>query len=156
MKRKKLNPVSDKRKAQNLAAAGLRRHLVFESRGCELCGYSSHHHNPAMPVALSKLACHEIYNGASGRSLSLDKPYALLVLCQFCNQHLMTDKGLWPESRQLCLLKLRSPARYDLGAYNKLVNPRAPNRTTQSDVDAWKGSIPPDLTQLPSWKQLRE
>ncbi|HDY64795.1 MAG TPA: hypothetical protein ENH84_01005 [Phycisphaerae bacterium] len=87
-------------------------------------------------AGLSQLCCHEIACGTH-RQKALDKPYALLVLCWWCNGYVVTDKGAWPEARQLALLKRRSPEDYDLVAYNLLVNPRAPNRITEKEVDAY-------------------
>lgn len=71
------------------------------------------------------------------RQKALDQPYALLVLCYYCNQHEVEDKARWPQARQLALLRRRNPADYDLAAFNYLVNPNAPNRITQEDVDQY-------------------
>lgn len=101
---------------------------------------------------LSDLCVHEIYCGV-GRQKSLDKPYATLVLCFRCNQYEVTDKAKWPEARQLCLLQMCMPNAYDLAEYNGLVNPRAPDRITRDEVDAWKSSIPWALSPLPRPKK---
>jgi hypothetical protein len=45
----------------------------------------------------------------------------------------LEDKALWPEARQLALLRSKSPD-YDLVKYNELVNKQAPNRVTPEDV----------------------
>lgn len=76
---------------------------------------------------------HEIANGALRRK-AWDKPYATLVVCWHCNGELM-DKGKWPQARQLAVLKEKAPDQYDLEAFNHLVNPNAPNRITQEEVD---------------------
>jgi len=44
---------------------------------------------------------------------------------------------MWPEARQLAVLRAKSLGDYDLVAYNNLVNPRAPSRITQAEVDQW-------------------
>lgn len=85
---------------------------------------------------MSELACHEIADGAL-RLKAVDKPYAILVLCSYCNCEAVKDSKEWPQSRQLAVLKEKSPERYDLKAFNFLVNPRAPNRITQEEVDQW-------------------
>ncbi len=86
---------------------------------------------------MSTLVVHEIANGPN-RQAALDKPFACLVLCWWCNGHVVTDKSQWPESRQLATLRRCIPENYDLVAYNALVNPRAPLRITQDEVDAWR------------------
>jgi hypothetical protein len=60
------------------------------------------------------------------------------VLCWYCNEYVVTDKRLWPEARQLGILKRKSPGDFDLSAYNALVNPRAPNRITLEDIEQWQ------------------
>lgn len=79
------------------------------------------------------MCCHEIANGPL-RQIALDKPFALLVVCWWCNG-LLCNKSRWPEARQLAVLQRAAPDDYDLAAYNALVNPRAPNRITQEEVD---------------------
>jgi hypothetical protein len=89
-----------------------------------------------MPASCSQLCCHEIANGPN-RQKALDKPYAILVLCWHCNGTAVEDKAKWPQARQLALLQRVAPEHYNLPAFNALVNPRAPNRITQSEVDEW-------------------
>jgi len=98
-------------------------------------------HSPAnpwrgKPRELSQLCCHEIACG-SHRQKALDQPCAILVLCWYCNGFVVTDKKAWPEARQLATLKRKSQDNYDLEAYNRLVNPNAPRRITQGEVDEW-------------------
>lgn len=83
---------------------------------------------------MNRLCVHEIANGPL-RSIAQDKPFACLVLCWHCNSQMV--KGVWPESRQLAVLKVRDQQSYDLVAYNRLVNERAPDRITQAEVDEW-------------------
>lgn len=85
---------------------------------------------------LSDLCVHEIARGKN-RSKAIDKPYATLVLCGRCHRA-VEDQATWPESRQLAVLKRRSPEDYDLAAYNELVNPRAPRRITPEEVEQWR------------------
>jgi len=49
----------------------------------------------------------------------------------------VTNKGEWPEERQLSVLQRESPEDYDLRAYLELTNIRAMNRITQDEVDAF-------------------
>ena len=86
-----------------------------------------------MPRELSQLCCHEIANGPL-RDAALDKPFAILVACWVCNGGCLER---WPEAKQLAVLKFAAPENYDLEAYNKLVNPNAPNRITQAEVNHW-------------------
>jgi hypothetical protein len=92
------------------------------------------------PRELSELAVHEILNGPL-RQKSLDQPQSLLVVCGWCNCHELTDKKLWPESRQLAVLLNTSPERYDLAAHNWVANERAPNRITQMEVEQWMTTL---------------
>jgi hypothetical protein len=71
------------------------------------------------------------------REKALDKPYAILILCQYCNQYEVTDKRKWPQARQLAVLRRSRPADYDLVAFNALVNLNAPNRITECDITEW-------------------
>ena len=92
---------------------------------------------------MSALCCHEIANGPD-RQKALDQPYAILVLCGWCNLVEVEDKAKWPQARQLAALRRRRPADYDLPAFNHLVNPRAPNRITEEEVDNYAIPKRPD------------
>ncbi len=104
-----------------------------------ICGASPARPHRDKPRELSRLCCHEIACGAY-RQLALDKPYAILALCWWCNGHVVTSKSDWPQSRQLNTLQRKAPQSYDLVAFNYLINPRAPNRITQAEVDAWNST----------------
>lgn len=82
---------------------------------------------------MSVLDCHEIARGAL-RQKSLDKLFCLLCVCRRCHEELDSRKK-WPEARQLAVLRHARPGDYDLVAYNELVNPRAPQRITETEVD---------------------
>jgi len=79
---------------------------------------------------------HEVANGPN-REKALDKPYAILVLCTNCNHQEVEDKRKWPQARQLAVLLRSRPNDYDLVAFNRLVNPNAPNRITPDEVAAY-------------------
>lgn len=100
-----------------------------------ICGHGPRRRHRDKPADCSELCCHEIACGAN-RQRALDRPYAILVICSWCNLEVVTDKRAWPEARQLATLQDCSPEHYDLVAYNALVNPAAPRRITQEDVDA--------------------
>lgn len=113
----------------------IRDSLIAAAKRCMICGASPQ--SPKHPMTqLNQLVCHEISNGPL-RQKSLDKPYCILVLCAYCNQYEVEDKGKWPQSRQLAVLMQKSPENYDLVKFNYLVNPRAPRRIEQFEVDAW-------------------
>lgn len=131
--KKRIRPQSVKHRARAEEARDVRRDLVLEVGRCEICGHDPTNHK-AGNVAW-RLDCHEIANGPN-RQKCLDKRFGLLVLCWLCNSEEATDKMKWPEARQLALLRINRPDDYDLTAYNKLVNPRAPNAITQGEVDA--------------------
>lgn len=85
---------------------------------------------------MAKLAVHEIASGVY-RQKALDKPYAVLVLCWYCNSGPFQDRAEWPESRQLALLARRRPNNFDLAAYLELTSPRAIRRIEIAEVLQW-------------------
>lgn len=127
-----LRHYSKKRRAREDEARDFRRGLVADVGRCEHCGAKEFDRGRS-----TKLCVHEIANGPL-RQKALDKPYAVLVLCWPCNL-LATDKGRWSEAAQLACLQRSRPDHYDLAAYNFLVNPRAPLRITQEEVDQSQG-----------------
>lgn len=127
---------SRKSAARETAAKPVRQTLIVKHKKCMICGHSPQRPWRNKPRELSRLCCHEIANGPN-RPKALDKPFAILVLCWWCNAHVVEDKGVWPEARQLALLKRTAPEDYDLAAYNALVNPRAPLRITPNEVERW-------------------
>lgn len=130
-----MRKTSKKRSLLNAKASETRKGLVEKHGSCMICGVSPGRPNRTRPLECSQLCCHEIANGPL-RSKALDKPYAILVLCWYCNQYEVTNKKIWPESRQLSILKAKSDD-YDLTRYNTLVNPRAPDRITAQEVEQW-------------------
>lgn len=131
-----MRKVSIKRELLNNSVREFREARVKQAGECWICGHSPKHPWRDKPAELSNLCVHEIANGPL-RGKSLDKPYATLVLCWYCNGHVVTNKKVWPESRQLALLLQKSPQDYDLKLYNYLVNANAPNRITQLEVEQW-------------------
>jgi hypothetical protein len=117
--------ISSKRQARQAEAKPFRDDLIQRVGRCEYC-----HEKPPRV----RLCVHEVANGPN-RQKALDKPYAVLVLCWGCNG-LATDKGTWSEAAQLKCLKESRPEDYDLAAYNHLINPRAPMRIEQFEVDS--------------------
>ena len=117
-------------------AAPVRKALIATVGKCEVCG-ASPKRLIRQPAELNQLCVHEIARGPL-RQKALDKPYACLVACFYCNQYLLHDRTEWPEARQLARLRKSRPDDYDLGAYNLLVNERAPNRITQDEVDTYQ------------------
>lgn len=111
--------------------------MLRQAAACEICGRAPGRPHRNMPAEMSSLGAHEIANGPL-RQIALDKPFALLVLCWRCNSTVVTNRRAWPESRQLAVLKRRRPGDYDLAAYNQMVNPRAPGRITEDEVEQWR------------------
>jgi hypothetical protein len=101
-----------------------------------VCGHSPLRPWLDKPRELSQLCVHEIANGPL-REKALDKPYACLVTCWWCNQYEMTNKARWPEARQLSVLLAKAPEDFDLVAYLTLTNPRAMRRITIEEVTVW-------------------
>jgi len=117
-------------------ARGFRKELLdkYKKDGCWICGKSPHKPHRDKPLACSVLCVHEILNGPL-RQKCLDAEHSVLVLCSYCNQEAVTNKGIWPEARQLKLLLKKNPDGYDLKKHNYMARPNAPNRITQQEVD---------------------
>lgn len=117
--------VSKKRQQRLKEAKQVREALIAKHRRCMLC-----HRAPG--GWRSQLCCHEIARGPD-RDKALDKPYAILVLCQKCHMDEIHANS-WSEARQLALLKQESPEDYDLQAYLGLTSPSALSRITEEEV----------------------
>lgn len=115
------------------AVRPVREGLLAKHENCMVCGHSPRRPWPDKPRESSQLCCHEIASGPL-RDKALDQPYALLVVCWFCNGYRLTNRAAWPEAKQLAVLRRKAPENFDLKAYNRLVNPRAPNRITIEEV----------------------
>ncbi len=136
LKRKsRLRPQSKKTASIERRAATQRKVWRHKAGRCMVCNHSPHDPNPEYLPMMAKLVAHEISNGGL-RLGSLDKPYCILIACRGCNAIKLVNKRLWPEVRQLALLKLKAPERYDLEAYLQHTNPRAPHRITEDEVQA--------------------
>lgn len=125
-----------------MAEAGpWREEFKARVRRCEYCLKSR---EPEM------LCCHEIARGGLRRK-ALMAPYAILVLCREPNWRTGEDchkiVGEWPQARQLALLYLTRSGDYSLAAFNELVNPNAPLRITQDEVDVHIKDIFASLAQ---------
>lgn len=136
MRRSSLARSSEKHRNRGNASKPVRELILAAARECMICGASPARPHRDKPRELSQLCCHEIACGAY-RQAALNKPYAILALCWWCNGYVVTDKATWPQSRQLSVLQRKAPQSYDLKAFNYLINPRAPNRITQDEVDRW-------------------
>lgn len=131
-----MRPVSDKRRKRNAEAKPFRENLIKTVGQCEICGHSPQHKWKDKPADCSQLCVHEIANGPD-RNKALDKPFATLVLCWWCNGQEVTSKADWPESRQLAVLARSRPMDFDLSAYLKLTNPNAMKRIEIHEVLSW-------------------
>lgn len=120
---------SSKTSQREAEAKPVRDALRYEFPFCWGCGVQSW-----------RLCVHEIAGGPH-RQAFLDEPCGLLVLCWSCNCGPFHDRSLWPQARQLALLRSINPAAYDLERFNWIVNPRAPNRITQEEVDGYARGI---------------
>jgi excisionase family DNA binding protein len=121
--------MSDKARARYSQAKPVRDGLRESVGLCEVCGSLPYFGNVAA------LDVHEISRGVH-RQKSLDKLFALLVVCRLCHDKL-GDAGQWPEARQLALLAERRLLDWDLQAYLELTNPRAPRRIEIEEVVAY-------------------
>lgn len=133
LKRKsRLRYRSTKTQAREEEAKPERRLMVHEGGNrCWICNTTPTRRK--YPIRdLNNICVHEIANGPH-RLKALDKRHSTLILCWNCNQNVVTG---WKETRQLALLMSVRPEWYDLAAHNNLVNPNAPRRIEQHEVDA--------------------
>ena len=135
-----MRPVSAKRLARIEEARPTRTALLAKFQECMVCGASPRKPHRNMHREMSATCVHEIANGPL-RAKALDKPFACLVTCCYCNLHRVVNKREWPEARQLAVLLVRAPENYNLPAYLQLTRPNAPNRITQEEVEQWIPSV---------------
>lgn len=83
---------------------------------------------------MNLLACHEILNGPL-RVKVLGEPCCLIVACWHCNSGPLNEKGEWPLARQLALIKVKAPDRYDRERVLRLRDERALQFVTEEEVD---------------------
>jgi hypothetical protein len=107
-----------------------RKELLRRVGHCEVCGHDPKSRRPG--AVRWVLHVHEIARGPCRQS-ALDKPYAVLVVCHWCHEYEVGDRGLWPDARQLAVLKRSRPADYDLALFNELIG-RGPGRVTEEEV----------------------
>ena len=127
--------MSKKTAARASECREFRRALIQEVGICECCGYDPQRPRPG--GIRWRLDAHEIANGPA-RLRCLDKKFAILCACWYCNAHILTDKKTWPVSRQLWALRRSRPRDYSLEKYLAEFHPRAPRAITQAEVDAWE------------------
>lgn len=120
--------MSDKTRKRFLQAKPIRDGLRESVGRCEVCDHRY------FVGSVTPLDVHEISRGVH-RQKSLDKPFALLVVCRWCHEHLGSAK-LWSEAKQLALLAERRLHDWDLEAYLELTSPRAPRRIELEEVVA--------------------
>jgi hypothetical protein len=140
-RRVSLRRKSKKRAAIEKSVAKARQYLREEAGRCEACGHSPYNPWPRMPAQCSVLTVQEICRGSGLREKALGKRHSCLVLCWFCNSVEFDEARIWPEAKQLALLQSVRRDDYDLVAHNNLVNPRAPNRIAQAEVDQYADEI---------------
>lgn len=149
MRRSGLRRTSKKRRLLNLAVKEFRVNRVLAIGFCMICGHSPAQPWRDKPPECSQLCVHEIANGQN-REKALDKPYATLVTCFYCNGEVVTDKAEWPQARQLARLLTIDPASYDLHAFNLLVNVRATNRISENAVLEFCAADALDVASMPA------
>lgn len=79
---------------------------------------------------------HEIASGPY-RQMAFGIRAAWLAACDYCNDHVLTDKRLWPWSRQLHRKRELDPEGFDLAAFNAIIAPRS---VSIEDVSQWNDS----------------
>lgn len=118
--------MSDKTRKRFLQAKPIRDGLRESVGRCEVCDHRY------FVGSVTPLDVHEISRGVH-RQKSLDKLFALLVVCRWCHGELGSAK-LWPETRQLALLAEKRLHDFDLTSYLQLTSPNAPRRIEMSEI----------------------
>lgn len=118
--------MSDKAKARYKEAKPIRDSLRESVGRCEVCDRAY------FTGSVTPLDVHEISRGVH-RQKSLDKLFALLVVCRWCHDQL-GDARQWSEARQLALLAERRLYDWDLEAYLMLTSPKAMKRIEIEEV----------------------
>ena len=118
-----MKSMSDKTRKRYLECKPIRDALRESVGRCEVCDK----HQSYYPLDV-----HEIARGVH-RQKSLDKLFALLVVCRSCHGSLDSAKE-WPEARQLAVLAERRLYDWDLTAYLELTSPKAPRRIELHEV----------------------
>lgn len=116
-KQLRLKPMSDKTRNRYEANRGWRARFVKEIGECQ---------NPTCREVAPwqwPLHVHEICSGGN-RQRATDHRDSCLVLCDYCNANIFTDKALWPIERQCALKLLTDPAFYNLDTINRLLAPK--------------------------------
>lgn len=116
-----MKSMSDKARKRYAEAKPVRDGLRDSVGRCELCN-----------LPRQQLDVHEISRGVN-RQKSLDKLFALLVVCRPCHDLLGSAKE-WPETRQLALLAEKRLRDWDLDAYLQLTSPKAHRRIELQEV----------------------
>ena len=135
-----MRSVSPKRRQREAEALPFRNALKERVGRCEVC---------LSPRMVDDLAAHEVANGAL-RMACLDKAFGLLIVCRYpnfrkqCDCHRIVQNE--SEARQLARLYTVRPSDFDLPAFNRMVNPRAPNRITLDEVMAEVDRLTEGLT----------
>lgn len=128
LKRSRLNPMSTDTRKRYEANRGWRARFVKEVNCCQNPDCTSFQWNRE----LYPLHVHEIPNSA-GRQKATAHRDCCLVLCDYCNGNIFTDKALWPVARQCALKLLTDPLFFNLPLINELRG-RAPGAITISDL----------------------
>jgi excisionase family DNA binding protein len=115
--------MSDKTRKRYLECKPIRDALRESVTRCEICNRLQ---------ASYPFDVHEISRGVH-RQKSLDKLFALLVVCRSCHVMLGYAKE-WSEARQLAILAERRLHDWDLTAYLELTSPKAPKRIELHEV----------------------
>ena len=123
--------VSKKTAARTREAAPVREQLVIDLGHCEWCLRVE---RTAWPPV--ELQVHEIANAAL-RQQALDLPYAILALCADCHRTLHRMAKDDAQRAGLAILYCSRGSDYDLVKFNRLVNPNAPKRIEQREIDLW-------------------
>ena len=117
-------------------AADFRRALIMEVGCCEIHGYVKD---------IRSLAVHEIAGGPN-RAKSLDKRFAVLVVCPDCHRDVHGRPAHWSKARQLAVLGISRPKDLDVPAFCDLIG-WAVTAITDSEVSECVADIIRDRTE---------
>lgn len=130
-----MNHLSPKRRQRESEARPVREQLVIDVGGCEWCCRPDRSFYPSITLQV-----HELANGAL-RQEALDKPYAILVLCDDCHGTLHRMAKDDAQRAGLAILMRSRHEDYSLSSFLKLLCPNAPKRITDEEVELWSRRI---------------
>lgn len=130
MKRTPLRKVSEREAARKREHQKRRIALARDVGHCELCGHDFNRGPKVAEGIAWTMQEHHIIRGTRPNARC-----AVLLLCGYCHTiEIHNEPHLWPDARQLALLRASRPGDFNLEDFNRLKG-CGPDRVTEEDVN---------------------